>query len=115
MTTEYKLNTLIEWTDEDRAKGECPVPKGSDVTVWFIYDTCQKIAEPTTWDWSDDPTLYDEVIIAYLIHSVPREPIVRWMMVGGECNGFWYGTEDFALEIASEHGGRVVKLVEEIE
>ena len=114
MTTEYKLNTYIEWTEEDRAKGECPVPEGSVVTVWFIDDTCQRIIDPTTWDWSNAPPHVDEVITHYLIHSVPREPIVRWMVVGGECNGFWYSTEDFALEIASGYGGRVVKLVEEV-
>ena len=115
MTTEYKLNTYIEWTDEDRAKGECPVPEWSNVTLWFKDGGASRTVKVTAYDWGGDPSF--RYITAYLIHSVPREPrepIVRWMMVGGECNGFWYGTEDFALEIASEHGGRVVKLVEEV-
>jgi hypothetical protein len=111
MTTEYKLNTLIEWTDEDRAKGECPVPAGADVTLWFHDMDPYRPAGVSSYDWGN----CEAYITAYLIHSVPREPIVRWMVVGGECNGFWYGAEDFALEIASEHGGRVVKLVEETE
>ena len=113
MTTEYKLNTYIEWTDEDRAKGECPVPDGSDVTVWLSDEQIARDDSPEGWHWWGEG--YGNPVTAYLIHSVPREPIVRWMMVGGECNGFWYDTEDFALEIASEHGGRVVKMVEEVE
>jgi hypothetical protein len=111
MTTEYKLNTYIEWTDEDRAKGKCPVPVGSDVTVWFYDMDPYRGIEDISYDWGN----CSRYITAYLIHSVPRDPIVRWMVVGGGCNGFWYGTEDFALEIASEHGGRVVKMVEEME
>jgi hypothetical protein len=111
MTTEYKLNTYIEWTDEDRAKGECPVPDGSDVTFWLRRVGPSRVKAVTAHEWRNS----HQHMTAYLIHSVPREPIVRWMMVGGECSGFWYGIEDLALEIASEHGGRVVKMVEEIE
>jgi len=110
MTTEYKLNTYIEWTDEDRAKGECPVPIRADVTVWFYEMDPDRTTEVNSYDWGN---CFD-YITAYLIHSVPRDPIVRWMVVGGGCNGFWYGTEDLALEIASEHGGRVVKMMEEV-
>ena len=113
MTTEYKLNTYIKWTDEDRAKGKCPVPMGSDVTLWFIDDTCRRITDPTTWDWSDGPIFDDGVITAYLIHSVPREPIVLWAVVGGTHDGLCYPRRDIALLDAAAYGGRVVKMVEE--
>ena len=42
--TNYKLNTRIEWTEEDRKRGECPVPEGSDVTVW-LYEKSSKSAK----------------------------------------------------------------------
>jgi hypothetical protein len=115
MTTEYKLNTLIEWTDEDRAKGVCPVPAWSVVTLWFEDATCLKISDPRLWDWSGCPNLDDEVITAYLVHSVPRVPIVRWLIVGGTCNDLVYECESDAADIVERSGGRVVKLVEEIE
>ena len=111
MTTEYKLNTYIEWTDEDRAKGECPVPEGSDVTLWFYYMDPERTTEVTSYDWGDCPYY----ITAYLIHSVPQEPIVRWLVAGGPCHGFCYPSETDAKRAVAKHGGRVVKLVEETE
>ena len=69
MTTEYKLNTLIEWTDEDRAKGKCPVPAGSDVTLQFVDGEVCRGCSPNEWDWGETVT----IITAYIIHSVPRE------------------------------------------
>jgi hypothetical protein len=110
MTTEYKLNTLIKWTDEDRAKGECPVPMGSDVTVWLWDDQIARDDYPEGWHWGEER--YDNPVTAYLIHSVPREPIVRWLVVGESHNGLCYRTEALALQSAS-YTGRVVKLVEE--
>ena len=112
MTTEYKLNTYIEWTAEDRAKGECPVPEGSDVTVWLSDRTAiPHLVVDGGLFWDDD---WPAPIIGYLIHSVPREPIVRWLVVGGLYEGCLYDTE-----VAAKHslysGGRVVKLVEEME
>ena len=108
MTTEYKLNTLIEWTDEDRAKGECPVPKGSDVTVW-LTDLNLDRDTATSYDWGN----CDDYITAYLIHSVPRERIVRWMVVGGLFEGHCYSTEMDAKRALLAEGLKVVKLVEE--
>lgn len=110
MTTEYKLNTYIEWTAEDRAKGECPVPKGSDVTVWFEDAGAHRTAGATSYNWGN----YGDHITAYLIHSVPREPIVRWLVVGGACNGFVYREKSVADRVVANHGGRVVKLVEDV-
>ena len=110
MTTEYKLNTLIEWTDEDRAKGECPVPEGSDVTLWFYDMTPDRTAVDTFYNWGNCTTY----ITAYLIHSVPREPIVRWVVVGGAYNGC-HDTEEAAKLDVAAYGGRVVKLGEEME
>ena len=109
MTTEYKLNTLIEWTDEDRAKGECPVPIGSDVTLWFKDGNAARTEEGTSSDWGDCPYY----ITSYLIHSVPREPIVRWVVVGGLYDGCCYHKEKGAKRAVATYGGRVVKLVEE--
>ena len=111
MTTEYKLNTLIEWTDEDRAKGECPVPIGSEVTLWLEDGGASRTVMVTAYDWGD--CVLGEPIIAYLIHSVPREPIVRWMVVGGLFDSYCYSTEKNAKQALSGDG-RVVKLVEEM-
>ena len=112
MTTEYKLNTYIEWTDEDRAKGECPVPKGSDVTMWFEDGRdASRTVMVTSYDWGD--CVLSEPIIAYLIHSVPREPIVRWMVVDGANAGYYYHEEEHAKDAVANNGGRVVKMVEE--
>ena len=107
--TEYKLNTYIEWTAEDRAKGECPVPMGSDVTVWFYDMDPDRGIEDISYDWGN----CSRYITAYLIHSVPREPIVRWLVVGESHNGLCYRTEALALQSAS-YTGRVVKMVEEV-
>ena len=111
MTTEYKLNTYIEWTAEDRAKGECPVPVGSDVTVWFYDMDPDRGIEDISYDWGN----CSRYITAYLIHSVPREPIVRWLVVGVYCNSCCYRTEKRAKQAVASHGGRVVKMVEEME
>ena len=108
--TEYKLNTYIEWTDEDRAKGECPVPKGSDVALWFSDLTIER-GPATSYDWGN----CHDYITGYLIHSVPREPIVRWLVVtGGYSSGSCYYSEEGAKHAAS-NGGRVVKMVEEMD
>lgn len=115
MTTEYKLNQLIEWTDEDRAKGECPVPAWSVVTLWFEDATCLKVSDPMLWDWSGSPTFDDEEITAYLIHSVPREPIVRHLLIDEFGCEFLLSEKIVADDLAKENGGRVVKLVEEME
>jgi len=112
MTTEYKLNTLIEWTDEDRAKGECPVPKGSDVTLW-LSDLALERDTASSFNWGN----CNVYITAYLIHSVPQEPLVRWLVLGGPYNGCCYHREEGAKHAAGfgGKGGRVVKLVEEME
>ena len=109
--TEYKLHTYIEWTDEDRAKGECPVPEGSDVTLWFEDLDPNRVIESGSSDWGDCAYY----ITAYLIHSVPREPIVRWLVVGGVNDGLCYCSETSALLDVAAWGGRVVKMVEEME
>ena len=110
MTTEYKLNTLIEWTAEDLAKGECPVPEGSEVTVWFSGLALERDTA-FAFNWGDCRVY----LTAYLIHSVPREPIVRWLVVGGANDGLCHPTEALALLEVAAYGGRVVKLVEEME
>lgn len=115
MTTEYKLNTLIEWTDEDRAKGVCPVPTWSVVTLWFEDATCLKVSDPKLWDWSGSPTLDDEIITAYLVHSVDEEPIVRWLLIDEFGCEFLLSEKIVADDLAKENGGRVVKLVEAME
>ena len=107
--TEYKLNTYIEWTDEDRAKGECPVPKGSDVALWFS-DLAIERGTATSYDWGN----CHDYIIGYLIHSVPREPIVRWLVVGGASTNAYFKERIDAERRAEAVGGRVVKLVEEV-
>ena len=111
MTTEYKLNTYIEWTDEDRAKGECPVPMGSDVTVWFYEMDPDRTTDVTSYDWGN----CFEYITAYLIHSVPRELIVRWLVIGENHDSYCYHKERYAKNAVASHGGRVVKMVEEME
>ena len=108
MTTEYKLNTYIEWTDEDRAKGECPVPKGSDVALWFSDLTIER-GTATSYDWGN----CHDYIIGYLIRRVPREPIVRWMVVGGLFDSHCYSTEKGAKRALLAEDLKVVKLVEE--
>lgn len=108
--TEYKLNTYIEWTDEDRAKGECPVPEGSDVTLWLDDMNPHRPVDPRSYNWGNCKAH----ITSYLIHSVPREPIVRWLVDGGPYNGCCYRSETDAKRTASAYGGRVVKMVEEV-
>ena len=112
MMTEYKLNTLIEWTEEDRSKNECPVPEGSDVTLWFYDMATDRTTVDTSYHWGNCRAY----ITAYLIHSVPREPIVRWLVVGGPYNGCCYHREEGAKHAAGfAQGGRVLKMVEEME
>ena len=108
--TEYKLNTYIEWTDEDRAKGECPVPKGSDVALWFSDLTIER-GPATSYDWGN----CHDYITGYLIHRVPREPIVRWLVVGGHSANRCFKERIHAEGRVEAHGGRVVKLGEEME
>lgn len=110
MTTDIKLNTYIQWTAEDRAKKKCPVPDGSDVTVWFVEGGVGRSVSPNCWDWGG----CEWNITAYLVHSVPREPIVRWIIVDGAS---WppFKRECAAQAYAEDFGGRVVKLVEEME
>lgn len=112
MTTEYKLNTLIEWTDEDRAKGECPVPDGSVVTVWFENGDVCRDCSPQHWDWGEA----DDIITDYVIHSVPREPLTLWYVkkgTGGVSGLF----DDYnsSRKHADKYGGRVFKMVEVME
>jgi hypothetical protein len=111
MTTEYKLNQLIEWTAEDRAKGKCPVPDGSEVTVWFDDGSAERDCEPEEWNWR----VGCNQITAYLIHSVLREPLVAWGIVGGPAHGDVDTCKDYIEQIAKHHGGRVVKMVEVME
>jgi hypothetical protein len=111
MTTDIKLNQLIEWTDEDRAKGGCPVPDGSVVTAWFSNGGVGCSSKPKCWVWAE----CDDHLTAYLVHSVPREPIVRWLVVGGPLNGCWHDTKENAEKVTTQYGGRVVKMVEEME
>jgi hypothetical protein len=110
MTTEIKLNTLIEWTAEDRAKGECPVPDGSDVTVWFADGRTVRGRDLQFWFWDKNTS-----ITAYLVHSVPREPIVRHLLIDEFGCEFLLSEKIVADDLAKENGGRVVKLVEEMD
>ena len=112
MTTKYKLNVHLEWTYDDRDKDECPVPAGSDVTVWFADGEVARDCSPQHWDWGK---YSDELITAYLIHSVPREPIVRWLVVGGALDGYCYNTKKYAEKVAAEVGVHIVKVVEVME
>lgn len=108
MTTEYKLNTLIEWTHEDRAKGECPVPNGSDVTVWLSDGRICRAKTPEGWGKGIT------YIIAYLIHSIPREPIVRHLFIDEFGFELLFSEKSVADDLAKENGGRVVKMMEVI-
>jgi hypothetical protein len=112
MTIEYKLNQLIEWTEEDRDKGECPVPDDADVTVWLGNGELGRDCSPQHWDWGK---VKHDPITAYLIHSVPREPIVRHLFVDEFGFEFLFSEKSVADDLAKENGGRVVKLVEEME
>jgi len=112
MTTEYKLNQLIEWTDEDRAKGECPVPDGSVVTLWYGNGKAEPNTQAKFWYWGSK---CPEPITAYLIHSVPREPIVRHLLIDEFGFEFLFSEKSVADDLAKENGGRVVKLVEVME
>ena len=112
MTTKYKLNVHLEWTYDDRDKDECPVPAGSDVTVWFADGEVARDCSPQHWDWGK---YSDELIIAYLIHSVPREPIVRHLFIDEFGFEFLFSEKSVADDLAKENGGRVVKMVEVME
>jgi hypothetical protein len=110
--SDIPLNTYIEWTAEDRKRGKCPVPNGSDVTVWFSDGEIRReVLGPQGWEWLD----ISRHIIGYLVHELPRKPIVRWVVVndalkGDRQNAFF---ERHTAEYwAKEYGGRVVKLVE---
>ena len=110
--TDIPLNTYIEWTDEDRKRGFCPVPAGSVVTVWFKTGDIKRDNQPEEWSWEDGPM----PITGYLVHQFAREPIVRWIVVKDDSRDFgtWFRRES-AENWAKEYGGRVVKLVEERE
>jgi hypothetical protein len=49
------------------------------------------------------------------LHDIPREPIVRWMVVGGLFEGHCYSTEMDAKRALLAEGLKVVKMVEEME
>jgi hypothetical protein len=68
MLTDIKLNTYIEWTDEDRDDGVCPVPDGSDVTTWYSTGDVYRDCAPEFREW--DHIYYH--IIGYLVHSIPE-------------------------------------------
>lgn len=112
MPSEIQLNVYQEWTDEDRAKGECPVPAGSDVTVWLTSGVAQRDCSPQDWGWGDSADL----ITAYLVHSVPRKSFVLWYAYE-DYDGLWclFHDKEKAEDWVSKLGGRVVKLVEEME
>ena len=104
------LNTYIEWTDADREHGECPVPDGSDVTVWFRDGTTDRDCEPESWCWGG---WTETSIAAYLVHSIPREPVLLWFVVEGSLDfRSAFVDRKNAENWAKEYGGRVVKLVE---
>ena len=109
--TDIPLNTYIEWTEADREHGEFPLLYGSDVTVWFSNGTVARNSIPQDWIWGD----YTTSIIGYLVHELPREPIVAWIAVSGEqgeqAYRNWQKKED-AEKWVKEHGGIVVKMVE---
>jgi hypothetical protein len=109
--TDIPLNTYIEWTDADRERGECPVPDGSDVTVWLSDKSVGRDRVPQDWRWDDCVT---DLIIGYLVHSMPREPIVRWILVSDDDGPLWecWLQKEAAENCAKKYGGRVVKLVE---
>lgn len=111
MTTEYKLNVYLEWTKEDLAKGECPVPDGSDATVWFGSGDICRNRYPELWDWGE----YGPHVKAYLIHSVPREPMFLWHVANDEGDWAVFKDKVEADSYARDWGGRVAKLVEEME
>jgi hypothetical protein len=68
--------------------------------------------QPELWLWSADASNY---ITAYLIHSVTREPIVRHLLIDEFGYEFLLSEKIVADDLATENGGRVVKLVEEME
>ena len=108
--TDIPLNIYIPWTEADRELGICPVPDGSDVTVWFRDGTTDRDREPESWCWGG---WTETSITAYLVHSVPREPVVLWFVVGGSKVGLTaFDHLQTAKNRAKEIGGRVVKLME---
>lgn len=56
--TDIPLNTYIEWTEEDRERGKCPVPAGSDVTVWFEERGVDRSDTPEDWGWGVDASAF---------------------------------------------------------
>ena len=108
--TDIPLNTYIEWTDADRERGECPVPAGSDVTVWIAGGDTFHDAFPEERYWGQQGA--GVYITGYLVHELAREPIVRWIVVGSNPDGVAYLCKRHAKGRANEYGGRVVKLVE---
>jgi len=105
--TEIKLNTYIEWTAEDRKVGECPVPDNADVTILFKDGTFERGNDASSWYWFGNTPL---PIIGYIVHSLPPEPIVRYLIVGGNYDGVLYMTEESAKIYVQN--GRIIKLVE---
>lgn len=106
--TDIPLNTYIERTDADREFCECPVPAGSDVTLWFNNGDVKRDNTPEEWSWEDCPIH----ITAYLVHELPRETLVAWGIVGGANHGLIDGDKEYISHGVAEYGGRVVKLVE---
>ena len=109
--TDIPLNTYIEWTDADRERGECPVPAGSDVTVWIAGGDTFHDAFPEERYWGQQGA--GVYITGYLVHSIPREPVVLWFVVEGSLDfRSAFVDRKNAENWAKEYGGRVVKLVE---
>ena len=105
--TEIKLNTYIEWAAEDLKVGECPVPDKADVTVLLGCGEFERGNDAPSWCWSNRGPLS---IIGYIVHSLPPEPIVRYLIVGGNYDGVLYRTEESAKIYVQN--GRIIKLVE---
>ena len=113
--TDYKLNTRIEWTEEDRKRGKCPVPAGSDVTVWLYDGSVARNGEPEDWPWSE----CSRHITAYLIHSVPREPREWWVVKSDSSNGAFCEDEKHARRLfeglENPEGWEITKVREVLE
>lgn len=107
--SKIQLNTYIEWTKDDLIKGKSPVPEGSDVTVWLSNYRVFRDAEGRGLYWGPLPTH----VLGYLVHSVPKKPIVRWLVEGGNDGDIVFNSEKDARTCAISRGGRVIELVEE--
>lgn len=118
--TNITLNKYIEWTYEDQCIGECPVPDGTSVTLWFKSGEAQRTIKASvfTWDGCYKPPYFDRhMVVGYLVHSAPREPIVRWFIVGGKSWRFdtkvYHSRRDAEIAAAEQGVGYpIVKLVE---